>query len=63
MARRTRFFENYRGRRVVKQWLESRTLDEGFTKHHAGHWTDGVSGFPRKTIQEVREWIDQQEQA
>ena len=40
----------------------SRTLDQGEAKHEAGYWTVGISGFPRKTIREVREWIDQQEQ-
>ena len=63
MPRRTRLVENYCGRRIVEQWLESRTLDQGVTKHDTGYWTDGMSGFPRKKIQEVREWIDQQEQA
>ena len=63
MSRKQRFVENYGGRRIVERWTELRTLDEGTTKHDAGYWTDGMSGFPRKTIQEVRRWIDEQEEA
>ena len=63
MSRRSRFVENYRGHRIVERWTEMRTIDQGTTKHEDGYWTDGMSGFPRTTIREVRQWIDEQEHA
>ena len=62
MPRRTRFVENCRSRRIIERWDEKTYLDEGVQHENKGYWTNGMTGFPRRTVQEVRDWIDQQEQ-
>ena len=58
MARRQRYIETYKGRRIVERWTERDTLDEGVDVTGRGYWTEGMTGFPRASVAEVRTWID-----
>jgi hypothetical protein len=57
---RERRVATYQRRRIVEKWTEEDTLDEGVHIENQGYWTAGMSGYPRKTIEEVRAWIDEQ---